>query len=358
MRKPNMNSSLLLHDQDLLKKIFVSNLNYIIIFCMIFTIFISIGLSLDSENENFIFHATILIVVYFIIVVLGIFVQRFKNDNLKYYILLLTLFYISTLSSMFIYMLRCQATFEFVLVGILLLLCMSSFILVPIIIHFIILVIVNLSAYHLIFSNNQPILFYVILGISTLGSFLHNTSRIQVIINQSNSNKIIKEMNEIIEHTTIKDVLTNLYNNKYVHQQLNNEIIRAMRYDAPLSILIVDIDHFSKINEQYGQVIGDDVLSTIGNILLTLSRSTDIVGRFSGKTFIVLLPNTTLNDSIILAERCRITIFKNDFGFKEQMSVSIGLKQFDGESQKELIEVCLQNVINAKSTGRNKIFFE
>jgi len=165
-------------------------------------------------------------------------------------------------------------------------------------------------------------------------------------------------MNEIIEHTAIRDVLTNLYNNKYVHQQLDNEIIRSLRYDAPLSILIVDIDHFSKINEKYGQVIGDDILSRIGNILLTVSRTTDIVGRFSGKTFIVLLPNTTLNDSIILAERCRITIFKNDFGLEEQMSVSIGLKQFDGESQKELIEVCLQNVINAKSTGRNKIFFE
>lgn len=78
-------------------------------------------------------------------------------------------------------------------------------------------------------------------------------------------------MNEIIEHTTIKDILTNLNNNKYVLEQLENEIIHSLRYDTPLSILIMAIEHLSKTNEKYGQVIGDDMLSRIGNILLTIS---------------------------------------------------------------------------------------
>ncbi len=358
MIKKNTYSSLLMQDKNLLKAIFVQNLNYILIFCMIFTLFISVGLSLDPNNKNFISHATILIAVYFIIVILGILIQRFKYNNLIYYILLLTLFYLSTLSSLFIYMLRCQASFEFVFIGILLLLCMSSFILIPPLIHVLILSLIDLTAYYLISTISTSALFYIIIGISTLSALVHNYSRICAKVDKSISNKILKDMNEIIEHATIKDVLTNLYNNKYVHQQLETEIIRSLRYDAPLSILIVDIDHFSKTNEKYGHVVGDDVLSRIGNILLTISRSSDILGRFSGKTFIAILPNTILNDSIILAERLRITICNNDFGLKEKITVSVGLKQFNGESQREFIELCLQNVSNAKSTGRNKIFFE
>ncbi|MBI9014313.1 MAG: GGDEF domain-containing protein [Clostridiales bacterium] len=358
MIKKNTYSSLLMKEKKLLKTILIQNLNYILIFCMIFTLFVSVGLLLDANNESFISHATILIAVYFVIVILGILIQRFRYNKLIYYILLLMLFYFSTLSSMYVYMLKCQASFEFIFIGILLLLCMSSFILIPPFIHVLILGLIDLTAYYLIASRSESALFYIIIGISTISALVHNYSRIIAQIDKSVSNKIIKDMHEIIEHTTIKDVLTNLYNNKYVHQQLEIEIIRSLRYDAPLSLLIVDIDHFSKINDKYGQVIGDDVLSRIGNILLTISRTSDILGRFSGKTFIAILPNTILNDCIILAERLRITILNNDFGLEEKITVSIGLKQFDGESQKDLVDLCLQNVGSAKSTGRNKIFFE
>lgn len=347
-----------MHDETLLKKVLLHNLNHILIFCTLFTVMIVAGLSLDQTSRSFIPQTTVLVIVYLIVVVVGIVIQKYKVDHNFFYVSLFVIFYTSTWISLLICTLYDQTSFEFIFIGFSLLILMTGFILVPPIAHIFMLLLIDMAAIYLIYSTNNSLVFYYFLIIMTLNAVAHMHSKFHLLIEKHSSDLTIIDMNELIINTTTKDVLTNLYNNTYVHQQLQQEIIRSKRYNSPLSLVILDIDAFKDINSGYGQVIGDDILSTIGNILLTVSRSTDIVGRFSGNSFILVLANTSLDDTIILAERLRITINNNNFDIDQSITVSIGLKQYSHETVKEYIDLCLQNVDLAKSDGRNTINYD
>lgn len=344
-------------NEALLKRVFLHNLNHVLVFCLIFTFIIAIGLSFNI-NTDYLNHATVLMIIYVFIVVFGILIQRFKHENISYYIILFTIFYTSTLISLLVSTYYSQASFELIFLLYVTLILMSGFILVSPIIHMIMLTIMNASSIYLIINAGANTIYLYILLIVTFSAIAQNHSKVRLLFEKYTSEITIRDMDDMLIHTSRKDVLTNLYNNAYVHEHLEHEIERCKRYKAPLSLIMIDIDNFKDINAHYGQVAGDEILSTIGNILLATSRSTDIVGRFSGKSFICILPNTSLDETIILAERLRITVNKNDFDIHTAVTVSIGLKAHSGETAKEYIEACLLNVEQAKASGKNTIHYE
>lgn len=111
-----------------------------------------------------------------------------------------------------------------------------------------------------------------------------------------------------LEAQAILDGVTGLFNRRYTEMALEREIKRWRRYRAPLTCLMIDIDHFKSINDRYGHLTGDLVLREVSKVLKDGVRTTDIVGRYGGEEFIVLLTNTDARQGRVLAERLRVAV--------------------------------------------------
>jgi diguanylate cyclase (GGDEF)-like protein len=138
-------------------------------------------------------------------------------------------------------------------------------------------------------------------------------------------NQMIKELKQL----TIKDQLTGLYNSKYFFDQLDKEIKRAERYLHPISLMFIDIDNFKKINDTYGHMIGDEILSQIAKKIKACLRSNDTAYRFAGDEFTVILPETNSGEVRVVADRIisnfadeRIAINKKEIS---KITLSIGI---------------------------------
>jgi diguanylate cyclase (GGDEF)-like protein/PAS domain S-box-containing protein len=155
------------------------------------------------------------------------------------------------------------------------------------------------------------------------------------------------------------DPVTGVNNRWAVERQLSVEIERARRHQRPLSILMVDIDHFKRINNTYGQRNGDTVLRAAGDTMAGMMRASDIVGRFNSETFIAVLPETALENALILAERLRETIAALAVSLNDDRSVyftiSVGTAAFpeSGKSVDALIHAADLALYRAKNNGRD-----
>lgn len=119
------------------------------------------------------------------------------------------------------------------------------------------------------------------------------------------------------------DELTGLYNRRYLNYRLAEEISRVKRTQSTVSLILIDTDNFKKVNDTHGHLMGDEVLKKLGDILKSNTRSIDIVARWGGEEFSIILPETDLNDAKIFAERLRKTVENYDFGF--QVTISLGI---------------------------------
>src|SRR5262249_11896709 len=108
---------------------------------------------------------------------------------------------------------------------------------------------------------------------------------------------------EFLNDLSITDGLTNLFNHRYLQEQLTHEIRRSDRYHTPLTCLMLDIDDFKKVNDRHGHLFGDEVLGTVARLIRESVRATDLVGRYGGEEFLVIMPETTRAAAIPLAER-------------------------------------------------------
>ncbi|MCU7838709.1 MAG: sensor domain-containing diguanylate cyclase [Candidatus Thiodiazotropha sp. (ex Troendleina suluensis)] len=168
----------------------------------------------------------------------------------------------------------------------------------------------------------------------------------------------------------LTDPLTGLHNRRYLDRRLDEELARAGRYRQPLSCLFIDADHFKKINDNYGHQAGDSALRELANRIRSQLRASDIATRFGGEEFALLLPQTSLNEALLLAERIRLEVNSHPIlleeGSKLQLSVSIGVSEtlpLLGKSHyKEMGELLLENadqaLYTAKANGRNCIEFQ
>lgn len=160
---------------------------------------------------------------------------------------------------------------------------------------------------------------------------------------------------------SITDSLTGLYNRRYFYKHIDIEIARSKRYGNVFSVMLFDIDNFKKINDTFGHQAGDVVLQGLAKILRSESRETDIVVRYGGEEFIVLLPSTSEAEAFALAERIRNTVEKTVFTVNDSENVNItlsgGIASFPSSASdsKALLYAADSALYLAKDGGRNKI---
>jgi len=160
-----------------------------------------------------------------------------------------------------------------------------------------------------------------------------------------------------IEHQrklAITDPLTGLHNRRYLLEQLQVEMERARRYGVPLSLILLDLDHFKEYNDRYGHQAGDAALREVAWRILASVRRLDTVARFGGEEFAVLLPATELAGAIRTAERIRDQIAKMPFDYGP-LTVSLGVAEYRGQPVNEFIAEADAALYQAKREGRNQV---
>lgn len=161
-----------------------------------------------------------------------------------------------------------------------------------------------------------------------------------------------------LEQLSTTDALTQLANRKHVLEKLATHLERFRRYGTPFSILLIDADHFKRINDELGHVAGDRVLRRLGVILRRMLRSVDIAGRYGGEEFLVILDETRIGEALQTAERIRNAIASSKVRVGDSavgFSVSIGVAEIgNGENEDQLIVRADAALYQAKQQGRNR----
>ncbi len=172
----------------------------------------------------------------------------------------------------------------------------------------------------------------------------------------------LQRANNSLRELAYRDSLTGLYNHRYFQKVLEAELDRANRYGHPVSLLMVDIDFFKKVNDSYGHPVGDEVLVDVSNVLIRLVRSCDIVARYGGEEFAIVLPETGTTGAKVLAQRLRRGVEQEKIESNGQpiaVTISIGLAATDMSehvlSRVALIECSDQALYMAKHNGRNRV---
>lgn len=157
------------------------------------------------------------------------------------------------------------------------------------------------------------------------------------------------------EKLSITDPLTKIYNRIHLEESFKEEINIAKRYRMNFSVILLDIDHFKEVNDTYGHDVGDEVLMDLVAILQKNIRATDILGRWGGEEFLIILPQTNLSEAGRLAEKLRIQIQKHEFHRVGSQTCSFGISGFkdDDESSKNIIKRADNALYDAKHFGRN-----
>jgi diguanylate cyclase (GGDEF)-like protein len=159
--------------------------------------------------------------------------------------------------------------------------------------------------------------------------------------------------------SALKDPLTGINNRASMDLHLDHEVLSAVRHRTPLSMLMIDVDYFKAVNDQHGHVAGDAVLATVAEAIVRCTRDSDVVFRYGGEEFAVILTNTKSAGALLLAERIRSTISElvtQASDAKIQVTVSIGVAQLAaGESKVDLLEHADSMLYRAKYRGRNQV---
>lgn len=170
----------------------------------------------------------------------------------------------------------------------------------------------------------------------------------------------LNDQNIALEHLATTDSLTGLLNRRSLSERLDQEIYRAQRYGIPLSLILFDIDHFKRVNDGWGHAAGDQVLREIAQETQRLLRRTDLVGRYGGEEFVVLLPETKVTEAVSLARRLNWQISQKVIAFKRGsplvVTVSAGVAALaPDENGEKLIQRADQALYRAKEGGRNRV---
>lgn len=169
----------------------------------------------------------------------------------------------------------------------------------------------------------------------------------------------------ILERDAATDPLTGMFNRRYMSGRLTEEIANANRYGLPLSVLMLDIDHFKQINDQHGHQAGDEMLVALGKIIAEELRESDVLTRYGGEEFLIIATHTPLLAATNIAERVRKRIESHDFDIPKalggmraiRMTVSIGVATIDAVTTERdaLVHAADENLFQAKREGRNRV---
>ncbi|HJW92319.1 MAG TPA: diguanylate cyclase [Thermoanaerobaculia bacterium] len=173
--------------------------------------------------------------------------------------------------------------------------------------------------------------------------------------------KELLETNKRLELLSITDGLTRLYNHRYFQDELARAFDESKRYNRPLSLAMIDIDFFKKVNDTYGHAAGDEVLKSVSQRFGESARSTDLVARYGGEEFAVMMPETGLEDAITFAEKIRNLLESEPVRTQAgplPVTVSIGVSSVPRtriHSPKEMVVAADRALYRAKKGGRNRV---
>jgi diguanylate cyclase (GGDEF)-like protein len=193
---------------------------------------------------------------------------------------------------------------------------------------------------------------------------LRDGDKIQVgsttILKFTYSDELEENFRERMLDAALRDGLTGAFNKGHFNQQLQSEVAYARRHATPLSLLMLDADHFKKVNDTYGHPAGDYVLASLAEIVHGAIRTEDLFARVGGEEFAVLCRGVGANQSLALAERLRSTV--ETFAFAHQgrrfrVSISVGVAAWFDQpnSATQLIADADEALYKAKSSGRNRV---
>ncbi len=170
--------------------------------------------------------------------------------------------------------------------------------------------------------------------------------------------------NRTLCEVSSRDTLTGLYNRWYVIEKIDSELNRAIRHGSPMSLLMLDIDHFKRINDTWGHPAGDEVLKSVGKMLKESCRVYDVPGRYGGEEFCIVLPETRPGNTTVVAERIRKRLESTELPMGDEsvtVTASIGVAGMDTNGDAEmlspagLIDRADRALYSAKTRGRNRI---
>ena len=167
------------------------------------------------------------------------------------------------------------------------------------------------------------------------------------------------QYHETIYRMTIMDGLTGIHNKRYLVEQLDRELSRATRHGRPLSLVICDIDHFKRVNDEFGHLAGDHVLKEVAQLAKSRLRPDDVIARYGGEELAVILPETDLAGGVRIADELRKMIATETFIFEDEdidITISCGVAQLDPKWRSyDFVRAADEQLYEAKRAGRNRV---
>ena len=173
------------------------------------------------------------------------------------------------------------------------------------------------------------------------------------------ANRLIRKLAEArrqIEQIAITDHLTGLYNRRHLLSRFHEEFEKVRRLDTELCCIMADIDHFKSVNDRFGHLAGDEVLKTVARLIRSTVRTYDIVGRYGGEEFLIILPETDRENARNLAERMRL-LLKEQQTIAGQLTMSLGVARMekDDRTLDDVIKRADERLYQAKNAGRDRV---
>jgi len=163
---------------------------------------------------------------------------------------------------------------------------------------------------------------------------------------------------EQAQQLAYRDGLTGIYNRRYFEMEIATEIERASRYEGRLAIIMIDIDHFKRLNDEFGHLLGDEVLRQVSSVFVQQLRKIDVVCRYGGEEFAILVPQTSARNAMEVAEKLRRMVEAYRFpGVPVMVTISAGVAEFpaNGRTRDELVAAADAALYASKESGRNRV---
>lgn len=163
---------------------------------------------------------------------------------------------------------------------------------------------------------------------------------------------------ERVRHLANIDGLTGIFNRRYFEKQIADELERSRRYDTELTVMMVDIDHFKRLNDEFGHLLGDEVLRQASSIFSQQLRKNDVVCRYGGEEFAILLPQTNFQQALAVAEKLRKVVETWQFpGVPRPVTISAGIASCPahGTARDDVVKAADAALYTAKQSGRNRV---
>lgn len=166
----------------------------------------------------------------------------------------------------------------------------------------------------------------------------------------------LKAVQEELRSASFTDGLTRIYNRRYLYLRLVKEIDLYQRYHQVFSIILFDLDHFKRINDTYGHRVGDEVLIRVAQVLQDCARSVDVIGRYGGEEFLLILPRSGAEEALQLGERIARSVSTLEWTHSGlHVTLSGGVREYDGVELDAFVEAADARLYQAKHAGRNRI---